>query len=477
MNIDEYCSHDATGLANLVRRRAVSSRELIELARTAYLKVNPAINAVVEFYHDAEQLIDVPDGPFSGVPFLRKDIGATEEGRLQECGSRLLKGNIAQADSHYTRRAKSSGLRLVGRTAVPEFGVAGFTESLLEGITRNPWSLEHSAGGSSGGAAAAVAAGIVPIAHASDAGGSIRIPAGWCGQVGFNPSRGRISGGPDGQDYLFGLARQFVICKTVRDVAMALDVFSGPEPGDPFVIQRPDRPYVQEMGSPTPKLRIGFARKAWGALSVASDVEAILDDTAILLGDMGHSVELVEPLIDDRLLREGVFGAFNLGLTDLPILAASLGKPLDETTIEPVVLKLMRDAQQMSPLEIMGVFEALRKIRHDVAIASKDFDILLTPTTPITAPEHGRYSTTRTDLSAVQFAKGDTALFAFLSTFNVTGQPSVSLPVGLSGSGMPIGIQIVGRFADEATLIRIARDIEEARPWSCRRPAVHAALG
>ena len=474
MNLAEYCSHDATSLAQLVKRSDVTPAELAGLARQASEKVDPAINAVVEFYADAESVPGPTEGAFAGVPFLRKDIGATEQGRLQECGSRLLKGTISTHDSYYTRRAKASGLRIVGRSAVPELAFAGFTETILEGITRNPWNLDASAGGSSGGAAAAVAAGVVPIAHASDGGGSIRIPAGWCGLVGLNPSRGRVSGGPDGQDSLFGLAREFVVCRTVRDMAAALDVFAGPEAGDPFIIRQPERPYVDELTRPTGKLRIGLARTAWGSVQIAEDVLRTLDETAASLAAMGHTIEEIAAPVNAHDIMVGVMGGFNLGLAELPALAAALGRPLDETTLEPVILKLMHQTLAMSPAEIVTIFETMRKIRHEVALATAGYDILLTPTTPVTAPEHGRFSTTRIDLSASDFAEGDTTLFTFLGTFNATGQPSVSLPLGLDRNAMPVGIQIVGRFADEATLVRVARDLEEARPWRAMQAPVHA---
>lgn len=475
MNLSEYCSHDATGLAELVRRKEVSARELTTLAREAHEKVDAEINAVVEFYADAEQLDGPQVGIFAGVPFLRKDVGSKEAGRLQECGSRLMKGNVASFDSYYTTRAKAAGLCFVGRSAVPEFAFAGFTETILEGVTRNPWNRDRSAGGSSGGASAAVAAGVVPIAHASDGGGSIRIPAGWCGLVGLNPSRGRVSGGPDHQDSLFGLAREFAVCRSVRDMAAALDVFSGPEPGDPFIIPQPERSYREELQKPTGRLRVGLARTAWGKVAIAEDVLATLDATATLLAQMGHEIEEIDAPVDHEDIMVGVMGGFNLGLADLPDYARSLGKPLDSTTVEPVLLKLMHQTLAMSPAEIVNVFEVMRKIRHDVAIATRRFDILLTPTTPVTAPEHGLFATTREDLSAAGFSEGDKTLFTFLGTFNATGQPSVSLPLGLDRNGMPIGLQLVARFADEAALVRVARDLEEARPWKAMLPPVHAS--
>lgn len=468
MDQSDYLSHDATGLAALVRKGEVAPRDLTAAARARHDAVNPTLNAVLEFYDDAETLPDIA-GPFGGVPFLRKDIGATEAGRLQECGSRLLRGNRADHDGHFITRARSAGLKIVGRSAVPEFAFSGFTETLLHGITRNPWALDRTAGGSSGGAASAVASGIVPIAHASDGGGSIRIPAACCGLVGLNPSRGRVSGGPDGQDALFGLARAFVLCRTVRDMALALDLFSGPEAGDPFVIPPPERPFLSELAEPTPRLRIGVARSAWGAIPLDAEVLATLDATAATLETLGHTTaEIASPVNPDDIAT-GVLGAFNLGLATLPDLARKLGRPLDDTTLEPVTRLLLAQTLAMTPADIMGVFETLRRIRLEIATRTAGYDVLLTPTLPVTAPEHGLFATTRPDLSAAGYGQGDTSLFTYLGPFNVTGQPSVSLPLGQSKGGMPIGIQIVGPFAGEALLVRLARDLEQAMPWAARR--------
>lgn len=472
MDFDTYRRLDATALADLVRKREVSALDLTQAARAAFDRLNPALNAVVEFYDDAEALGGPLDGAFPGVPFLRKDIGAAEGGRLQECGSRLLRGQRATEDSALTRRAKAAGLRFVGRSAVPELAFSGFTETLLHGITRNPWALDRSAGGSSGGAASAVAAGIVPMAHASDGGGSIRIPATWCGLVGLNPSRGRISGAPDGQDSLFGLAREFVLCRSVRDMAAMLDVLAGPEPGDPFVIPPPTRPYKHELNLPTPPLRIGLARQAWGSEPIAPEVLAVLDQTARTLEAMGHRLEEIPPPVDAEDVAKGVMGAFCLGLAELPDLAARLGRPLDETTLEPVILRLLDQTLAMTPPQIMAIFDTNRRLRMQMARRTGHCDLLLTPTVPIPAPPHGLFATTREDLSAQDFAKGDTSLFTFLGPFNVTGQPSISLPLGSSPAGLPIGMQLVARFADEALLVRIARDLEQAMPWAGRLPPI-----
>ncbi|AWB48162.1 amidase [Gemmobacter aquarius] len=471
MDQSDYISHDATGLAALVRQGHVSPLDLTRAARTRHDAVNRALNAVIEFYDDAETL-PVTSGPLSGVPFLRKDIGATEAGRLQECGSRLLRGNRPDHDGHFITRARAAGLTLVGRSAVPELAFSGFTETLAHGITRNPWSPDRTAGGSSGGAAAAVAAGIVPIAHASDGGGSIRIPAACCGLVGLNPSRGRVSGGPDGQDALFGLARAFVLTRTVRDMALALDIFAGPEAGDPFTIPPPDAPFVTDLDGATPRLHIGVARTAWGEIALNPEVLALVDATAATLSAQGHSLEEIPSPVQPEDIATGVMGAFNLGLATLPELARKLGRPLDDTTLEPVTLKLLDQTLAMTPAQIMEVFETLRRIRVEIATRTARFDVLLTPTLPVTAPEHGLFATTRPDLSAEGYAMGDTSLFTYLGPFNVTGQPSVSLPLGQSAAGMPIGIQLVARFAAESTLVRLARDLETAMPWHHRRAPV-----
>jgi amidase len=476
MNLEEYAALDATALGQLVAAGDVTAAELAGLARSACEKVNPELNAVIEFYEDAESLQGTDTGLFPGVPFLRKDIGATEAGRLQEIGCRLFKGHRPTQDSYFTQRGRAQGIRIVGRSATPELGTSGFTESILNGITRNPWNPDRTAGGSSGGSSAAVAAGIVPIAHASDGGGSTRIPAACCGLVGFNPSRGRITGGPARQDPLFGLAREFVVCRSVRDMAAALDMYQGPAPGDPFIIVQPERSYVEELELPTAKLRVGIALTRWGEMDVDKAVLQAVKQAAAILQDMGHQVEEIEaPFVPEDNLT-AVMGGFHLGIAGLDRAAAMMKRKIDRDTLEPVNLKLYQQAQTLPMSHAGEIFEAMRRVRADIGTATKDFDILLTPTLPATARPHGEFSTTREDLSPQDFMKGDTRLFQFLGVFNVTGQPSVSLPLAEGSDNLPIGVQVVGRFGDEATLVKIARDLEEALPWSGRTPPIHAGL-
>ncbi|RWC40711.1 MAG: amidase [Mesorhizobium sp.] len=473
MKLSEYVEYDATGLGSLVHAGEVTPLELTRLAREAHDEVNPRINAVIEFYEDAETVAGANGGLFHGVPFLRKDIGATEAGRLQEKGSRLFKGCRPDTDSYFFRRAREAGLRTLGRTTTPELGSTVMTETFLQGITGNPWDLERSAGGSSGGAAAAVAAGITPIAHGSDGGGSIRIPASWCGLVALNPSRGRVSGGPNSQDASYGRSREFVLCRTVRDMAAALDVFSGPHAGDPFIIVQPNRPYLEELSQPTGTLRVGVARTSWGAVKLEPEVVHAVRGTATLLEEMGHIVTDIEAPYEPVEYSRTYIAPSTASL--LEEAARTMGRTVSADTLEPVNLKRYEYSRNLPISRAGDLQEALRKMRFRVGEATHTFDILLTPTMPIVAVPHGGiYSATNPTISAEEYVEADVAICQYTGVFNVTGQPSVSLPLAQSASGLPIGIQIVGRFGDEATLVRVARDLEEAMPWRDRRPKIRA---
>ncbi|BCG97395.1 MULTISPECIES: amidase [unclassified Mesorhizobium] len=471
MRLGEYADNDATGLSILVNAGEVTAKELTRLAREAHDEVNPSINAVIEFYEDAESVLGADNGVFNGVPFLRKDLGPAEAGRLQEQGSRLFKGHRSENDSLFFRRAREAGLRTVGRTTTPEFGMSGMSESIINGITGNPWDLDRSAGGSSAGAAAAVAAGIVPIAHGSDGGGSIRQPAAWCGLVGLNPSRGRVSGG---QDSRFGVGRTFVLCRSVRDMAAALDVFSRPEVGDPFVIVQPDRPYFEELSRPTGKLRIGVARTTWGGVDVELEVVKAVESTASLLEEMGHEVtEVVRPPYEFEEFKKIMIAFAELGAGSLQTAALNMGRTISAETLEPVNLKIYERGRKQLLWASADLHEDIRRMRLRVAQAIHAFDILLTPTmSTVARPHGGNYCLTTPTVSIEDFFEADFGGGTHLGVFNITGQPSVSLPLAQSTRGLPIGVQIVGRFGDEGTLVRVARDLEEARPWSHRRPKV-----
>ncbi|MER8428200.1 amidase [Mesorhizobium sp. M1403] len=475
MKLHEYSRYDATGLAELVRRREVTAVELARLAREAHDQVNPTLNAVVEFYEDAESVPGSDAGPFGGVPLLRKDISVTEAGRLYECGTRLYRGFRPNVDSYFVERARAGGLRIVGRTTTTELGVSALSETAMCGITRNPWNLDRTVGGSSSGSGAAVAAGIVPIASASDGGGSIRIPASYCGLVGLNPTRGRISGGPNDQDPGHGIVRSFVLCRTVRDMAAALDVLSGSYPGDPFLIRRPERPYVEELSQPSGRLKIGVALSSWAELKLDPEIRDRVAETAKVLEGMGHVVEEIDQPFSASDYREVIAGSTYFGRANLDAVASALGRKVDETTLENINLIFYERAKHLPLSYAEKIFEHARKIRFDVAKAVQDFDILLTPTMPCTAVRHDAHSTE--NMSVDEYLTLDAVGFCqYLGVLSVTGQPSVSLPLFCSTEGLPIGIQIVGRFGDEATVVRVARDLEQAIPWTKRRPPVFAGI-
>ncbi|MCP3988734.1 MAG: amidase, partial [Actinomycetia bacterium] len=338
MNLGEYANRDATELARLVREGEVRPAELAGLAIEACEKVNGALNGVIEIYDDAADQPDVPPGSdqlLAGVPYLRKDIGATEQGRLVEMGSRLCEGMVAPRDSFYTVRAKAAGLRYLGRSTTSELGLHGTAETLACGATSNPWDTARVAGGSSGGAAAMVAAGVVPMAHASDGAGSIRIPAACCGLVGLKPSRGRVTGGP-----AMGhprLTTELVVSRTVRDTAAALDALAGSEPGEPFDIAEPDVAWISSMQTDPGRLRIAVSALVPDGSPVDPQVADNVWATARMLEGLGHEIVEAAPDYGYERLRETFGDLFAVIATAaVPIIAKRFGRPIDESTLEPV---------------------------------------------------------------------------------------------------------------------------------------------
>ncbi len=386
MNLDEYARYDGLGLAEIIRKGDIKPVEAAELFIAAVKKVNPQINSVIEVYDDAVDIAKFAagiGGPFCGVPFLRKDLGATEGGRLQEWGSRLFKGYVPDNDSFLMTRFKKAGLATLGRSTVPELGISGQTETILQGITGNPWAPDRMAGGSSGGAAASVAAGIVPVAHASDGGGSIRIPASCCGLVGLNPSRGRISAGPDRQDPMFGLAREFVVSRSVRDTAAMLDAVHGAAVGDPFIIIKPDRPYLEELEAPLEKMKIAFTAEAWGPDPVDKEIRKAVEKAAAVCEAMGHDLSADSPALDYAKVNTAVMNAFGLADAGLADEAESLGRALNPDYLEPGTLKMIERAQNLTIAEAMNSFEIMRQTRYIVGQFFQKYDLLITPSLSI----------------------------------------------------------------------------------------------
>jgi len=480
MDLAEYAQHDGLGLAGLVNRGEVTANELARLFLAAVEKINPKINAVIETYAERMNGLHertVHNGPFAGVPFLMKDLGAAEKGKLQECGSRLMKGHVSDKDSFLTTRFRQTGLTILGRATTPEFGFAPTTESILQGLTRNPWNLELLAGGSSGGSAASVAAGILPVAHASDGAGSIRIPASACGLVGLKPSRGRVTQGPDSGERLAGMAQEFVVSRTVRDTAAMLDAVSQPAPGDPFIIMQPQRSYIQEIGAPVSKLRIAWTAQSWQPGTVVhSEVERCVARVAALCEEMGHQVVETTPVFDYEEYLRALCIAWEFGFdVSMDSLAAECDRKISEETLEPITLSCYHDAARLTSTDVTMSDRILNKFRRNLGQFFQDCDVLLTPTLAQLPEPLGKYALTRSDLDFTSYFRLGDELAMHTAPFNVTGQPAISLPLGQSKSGLPIGIQFAASFGREDILIRLASTFEKVIPWRDRIPPVHVS--
>ena len=462
MKFEDYRSHDAVGLAGLVAKGEVSAGELLETAVTRMGQVNPALNAVTLDLADwgRKEAAKPQDAALAGVPFLLKDLGATLAGTVTSSGSALLKDNVAAADSALTTAYRQAGLVIFGKTNTPEFGLMPITESTFLGPCRNPWDVSRTPGGSSGGAASAVAAGIVPAAHASDGGGSIRTPASACGLFGLKPSRGRVSFSPLGEGW-GGASIQHAVTRSVRDSAVLLDIACRPQPGDPYYLDAPATPYAQEVGRAPGKLRIGFTTAALASDTLDPEcVQAVLD-AARLCESLGHTVE--------EVTVPGNLAAMQQGAGD--VIAASVaatfeaeaerrGRPVSEDEVEMLTWGMYRRGTGVSGATYVRGLAAIHAYGRAVAGLFSTYDVLLLSTLGSPAIPIGHLTE---DLRA--FTE---RLFKFMpntQAFNNTGQPAMTVPLAWSKGGLPIGLQFVGRMADEATLFRLAGQLETARPW------------
>jgi amidase len=479
MNIKEYAGYDALGLAGLVRKREATPKELAATAAQAIEALNPQLNAVVETYDDRIAGLDeasLGNGPFRGVPFLIKDVGGHERGRKIEYGCRLCQGMVGVEDSNLIKLLRASGVNVLGRSNAPEFSIAGTTENALYGNTSTPWRLGYSAGGSTGGGAAAVAAGMVPLAHGSDIGGSIRIPASLCGGVGLKPSRGRISFGPALDEGGFGLSMNFVQTKSVRDAAAMLDCLAIPQPGDPFIIPKPAEPYAAFVGRRAPRLKIAFSAKPLMDAGVDPEAAAAVAATARLLAEMGH--EAIEDHLPfdgeeaNRMMLSLWFFGFDRRLEDI---ALKMGRTIGPHTLEPVTLKIYELSKRLDPHAFQAALAYMNTVRRRIGAFFAAYDVWLSPTTARVAEPHGLYNQGRDDLSAEEYLPFADRPIQFCFPYNVAGQPAISLPLAWHSSGLPIGVQLGARPAAEHVLIQLAAALEEARPWRGRLPPVHAS--
>ena len=480
MKLDEYAREDALGLAALVARGDVSAAELARVAARAIAAVNGELNAVVETYADRIEALDeatLGSGPFCGVPFLMKDVYGHEGGRRIEFGSRLCKGMVAAHDSAYCTLVKAAGVNIIGRSAAPEYSMAGTTEGALYGNTSTPWRQGFSAGGSSGGAMAAVVSGMVPMAQGTDIAGSIRIPASYCGGVGLKPSRGRISFAPLLDENGFGLAQNFVQTKTVRDAAAMLDCLAVPQPGDPFLIPRPALPYAELARQDAPRLRIGWSTSALMGLAPDPEVAAAVKRTAHVLADMGHHVEEADPaplgLAALNSMMDIWFFGFDLRLASY---AQRTGLTIGPDTLEPMTWKICQHARQMKPAQFLSAMATLNTVRRQLGAYFTQHDIWLGPTTARVAEPWGRYNLGRSDVGLDDFAEQLLRpTVQYTLPHNIMGTPAISLPLAMHSSGLPIGVQMAAAPAQEHWLLQLAATLEVALPWAGRVPPLHVS--
>ncbi|MFV0295315.1 MAG: amidase [Hyphomicrobiaceae bacterium] len=480
ISLSDYASHDATGLAELVAKGEVAPRELAAAAMQAIEKVNPKLNAVVETYDDRISGLDessLGNGPFRGVPFLIKDVGGHEAGRRLEFGSRLCAGMVVEQDSYYGQLVRQAGFNIIGRTATPEYSLTGTTESALYGNTSNPWKTGYSAGGSSGGSGAAVSSGMVPMAHGSDIGGSIRIPAAWCGQVGLKPSRGRISFGPALDENGFGLAMNFAQARSVRDAAALLDCLAKPQPGDPFVIPKPDESYLALSRRDAPRLRIGWTVKPLLGTAVDPEIVAAVERTAKALSDMGHEVFEQDVTFDGLASVKRFTDVWFFGFDSrFEGYAKKMGREIGPETLEPVTLMIYEHAKKLKAADFLAAIAEVNSARRKLGMYFSTADIWLSPMVARVAEPWGNYNLGRTDVASMSdmIEKLYRVPCQFSLPHNLMGTPAMSLPLAHHSSGLPIGIQLAGRPATEHLLLQLATALEQAMPWSDRVSPINA---
>jgi amidase len=479
MNLAEYASYDALGLAELVARKQVSPKELAQTAVAAKERIDPAVKSVVELYADRIEGLDektLGNGPFRGVPFLIKDVFGHEKGRRIEFGSRLCAGMTVEMGTYFLDMLKASGVNILGRSAAPEYSMSATTESAMFGNTSNPWKQGYSAGGSTGGGQAAVTAGIVPIAHGSDIGGSIRIPASWCGGVGLKPSRMRVSVGPVVDEGGWGYSMNFVQAKTVRDAAAMLDCVSTPQPGDPFIIPKPDEPYATLAKKSPGKLKVGIVLDELVGVAVDPEVARAVEAAGKALAGMGHTVERASADMGGRDSLAATFDIFFFGFDSrLDGYAKRTGLKVGPDTLEPVILSVYQAAKEITPARFLAAMNTANTARRKLGAFYAKYDIWLSPTTARVAEPWGRYNLSRPGIGAHNMIEIFMPPCQYTIPHNIMGTPAMSLPLAMHSTGVPIGVQIAARPAAEHLLLQLATALEQAMPWKGRTPQLHVS--
>jgi amidase len=465
-------TYDAVELADLVHRRILRPIDLVRDAIERIEALDPTLNAVVTT--DFERALDTasrtdPGRPFAGVPILLKDLSVEADG-LRFCeGSRFLRDHVSRGDQEYVRRLRHAGFVILGKTNTPEFGMAPTTEPRLFGATANPWDVRHTTGGSSGGSAAAVAAGMVPVAHGNDVGGSLRIPASACGLFGLKPTRGRTPVGPRYGEVFGGMDCEHVLTRTVRDSAALLDVTAGPSPGDPYWAPPHTGSWAREAARPPGRLRIAVARRRDDGQLPDEDVLTALDDTVALLESLGHVVverELVEltPEVGSaigRMYGAGIDWALRYWIREL-------GREPDPDELEPLTRLYWDRGRQVGGGELLMAQTTIQRFARtlaDVTDGPDGFDLWLSPTVAGPPPRLGEMLASEEDPTVAEARSAQWVSYPLVIA-NLTGRPAMSVPAGWSAEDLPVGMHFLGPLGGEGTLLRLAAQIEEAQPWA-----------
>ena len=479
MDLAEYTSCDATELGRLLAARELDAGEVREAALRAIEAVEPRLNAVVSGpYEDAASAGEGPllgDGPIAGVPIAVKDT-LPEAGRPLGFGSRLLDGFVAPRDATLAERFRAAGLVALVRTATPEFAFNTDTAPLVHGATLNPWDPGRSPGGSSGGSAALVAARALPVAHANDGGGSIRIPAAWCGLVGLKPSRGRVPLGPAVGEAVGGFAHEFALTRTVRDAAALLDAVCGPAPGDRYYVARPARSYADALAEPPSPLRVAVHTASFFGAPTQPQARAAVEAVGAMLQELGHHVEEACPAVAEDRLRGCLEAVWSLDLAGLAgTFARITERELGPGQVEAASWACIQRGREVSGLELEAAAAVVNSLSRRWGRFLDEHDVFLCPTTPAPAPASGvpDQNSERID-AAGAWMEEVFARIPFTPIANLTGQPSISLPLGVAADGMPLGVMLTAQTLREDLLLGVAASLEQAMPWLERRPAVDA---
>jgi len=466
----EYGNYDGLGLAELIAKKQISPLELLSAVRQRVDALNPKLNAMCHLFFDqAEAQIKegLATGPFRGVPFALKDIGQYLAGTITSAGSRIWRNSVADFDSTLVERYKQAGLVIFAKTNSPELGLTTTTESVLFGLTRNPWNLERTAGGSSGGAGSVVGSRVLPMAHGSDGGGSIRIPASCCGVFGFKPTRGRVPMGPTQFDGWNGCTQHHALTISVRDSAAILDVSAGAELGSPYFSTPPVRPFLEEVGADPGRLRIALITTPSGTPLHPECKKAALD-AAKLCESLGHSAEEAVLPIDYELAWGAFIAILQVSLARvLDDAAITLGRSVNETDVEPVTWATRQAGITVSSVIYSRAIATLHQIGLEMAKFQRNYDVVLNPTLAKPPVPLGLMSLSQ---DVRTWSKEVMEFSPYTALYNMTGQPSVSVPLHWTPDGLPVGVMFSARFGEDATLFRLAAQLEATQPWASRKP-------